>query len=147
MSLNGDDMNTYRNLFLLAYTTQTSRIRDWLNQNGYIAYKPDILYLLAKQEQEFVQIPDYLLFYAMYVAEEKIKKYNSNVWTYIVEKSQRYQILLYIFVKTDYPFLEKFMDYSRNESFNEKVVRYCFKHRRYEDLILKMYVTKTYLNI
>jgi hypothetical protein len=171
-------MNTYKDLFVFAYTSPTSRIRDWLSTRGYIAAKPNIGSLLTHDEQTFVEIPDYLLYYAIHVADSKIRKHNEKEFvktlkTQVFNPSQfnpsqfnpsqfnpsqfnpsqfnpsqfnpyRYQILLYVFMKTDYPYLEKFIEYSRHNNFNSKVFRYSFQHRKYENLILETYKSSTY---
>lgn len=113
-----------------SYTTKTSRVRDWLKLNGEIPPSEYTSKVLS-DKREF---PIYMVYYAYWVAHDKLQKYDNEV-----TKIKSEALMLYLFVRFDIPGIEEYLEENWEESYSQRTIHYCMKHGKYVDLLLRYY--------
>lgn len=139
------DMHRSQELYIYAHTTKTTRVRDWLLESGYIISTfPDSAYrLLNEEEEKIVKLPDYMINYGVFVVNDKLNKVYPG--DYSVNKTEpykiknSYKILLYIFMKFNFPGISQYLEKMSYESFSVRTLKYCFSHNKHVNLILRTY--------
>lgn len=130
-----------QSLIDLSLTTETSKVRDWFRENGYptpILIQSNLF--LTAEEQGFVQLPQYILYYAQLVAAPKVRKnLRQKDIIYANGGNFRYQVLLYVFVRFDYSDISGFLRSNSTLCFSMRTLRYCFQHDKYVNLLLEYY--------
>lgn len=139
------DIHRSKELYKYAHTTKTTRVRDWLLENGYNISFPILVLnpLLNQEEQKIIKLPDYMIYYGLFVVNDKLKKaypgdYDVNgAESYKIKNS--YKILLYIFAKFNFPGISQYLEKMKYESFSVRTLKYCFSHNKHVDLMLRTY--------
>lgn len=97
---------------------------------------------MNQYEKSFVQLPQYILYYAHFIARLKIyKTKRQNISIATNSGQERYHVLFYVFARFDYSEIEGFLRTNAMLCFNERTLRYCFSHNKYVNLIVGIYDT------
>lgn len=133
-----DDYNL-RKLMKYAYTTEKSKIRDWLEEHNLYREEFNQSELLSQEDQKNLKLPNHMIAYSKYVLNPRLFWLVNNE---PINFNHRYIFLLYILVKFNYPALESYLSVFSALSFHKKTLKYCIRHDKYVDLMLRFYDDK-----